>query len=205
MRTRARPRNPRGSPRQSTPLGPPTSALGSRIRKLRLECGWTLEALARSAGMSKGAVSQIESGRIDPTLQTLRRLASSLQAPIASLFETQTSIDERVVRRDQRKVFSLPWNRLRYELLTPTLQNKRIEFLRVEFDPDPDSTPEPYAHDGEEYGFVIQGTVEVCIDGATHKLGPGDSINFHATVPHFVRNAGKRKAVMIWAISPPRY
>jgi transcriptional regulator with XRE-family HTH domain len=179
--------------------------LGARLREVRLQQGLTLERLARSAEMSKSAISQIESGRIDPSLQTLRRLATCLQTPLASLFESRTSIDQRVVRRGQRKVFRMPRNRLRYELLTPDLQGKRVEFLRVEFEPDGPVVEEPYAHEGEEYGFVIQGNVEVHVDGTLYRLGPGDSIFFPAKLPHYVRGAGRRKAVMIWAISPPSY
>jgi transcriptional regulator with XRE-family HTH domain len=179
--------------------------LGVRLRGLRLQQGLTLERLARSAEMSKSAVSQIESGRIDPSLQTLRRLATCLQTPLASLFESRTSIDQRVVRRGQRKVFRMPRNRLRYELLTPDLQNKRVEFLRVEFEPAGAAVEEPYAHEGEEYGFVVQGNVEVYVDGTLYRLRPGDSIFFAAKLPHYVRGAGRRTAVMIWAISPPSY
>ncbi len=154
--------------------------------------------------MSKSAVSQIESGRMDPSLQTLRRLAAALRVPLASLFDTRSSADQYVVPRTERKRFSLPRNTLRYELLTPDLLNKRVEFLRVEFEGDSESG-EPYSHEGEEYGYVIQGRVEIYIDGRTYRLGRGDSVFFPAKLPHYVRGCGSRKAVMIWAISPPRY
>lgn len=179
--------------------------LGIKIRGLRRAGGWTLEDLARSIGLSKSAISQIENGRTEPSLQTLRRLAAALKIPLAKLFETHSSIDHRVVRRDQRKVFRLPRNRLRYELLSPDLVNKRVEFLRVELDPDSNARPEPFAHEGEEYGIVIQGRAEIFIEGSTYLLEEGDSIFFHATSPHYVRNAGRKTAVMIWAISPPTY
>jgi transcriptional regulator with XRE-family HTH domain len=195
-------RRPRSVP-PSLELRP--ADLGARIRDLRLQQGLTLERLARGAEMSKSAISQIESGRMDPSLQTLRRLATCLQTPLATLFATRASVDQRVVRRGERKVFRIPRNRLRYELLTPDLQNKRVEFLRVEFEPSGEAAEEPYAHEGEEYGYVIQGRAEVHVDGTTYRLGPGDSIFFPAKLPHYVRGAGRRKAVMIWAISPPSY
>ena len=165
----------------------------------------TLEDLARSVGFSKSALSQIESGRVDPALDTLRRLAHALKITLANLFETRTAVDNRVVRRNQRKVFSLPRNHLRYELLSPDLVGKRVEFLRVEFDRESGEKPQPYTHEGEEYGIVIRGRVEVFVDGATYILGPGDSIFFQATAPHYVHNAGRTSAVTIWAISPPNY
>jgi transcriptional regulator with XRE-family HTH domain len=165
----------------------------------------TLEDLARTVGLSKSALSQIESGKIDPSLDTLRRLAHGLKITLAALFETHTAVDNRVVRRNQRKVFHIPRNHLRYELLSPDLVGKRVEFLRVEFDRESGEKPQPYTHEGEEYGIVIRGRVEVFVDGATYNLAPGDSIFFHATAPHYVHNAGRTSAVMIWAISPPNY
>lgn len=180
--------------------------LGSRIRVLRKIHGWTLDDLARSIEVSKSAISQIESGRFEPSLQTLRRLANSLKVPLARLFESSaSSIDDRVVRRDQRKVFHLPKDHVRYELLSPDLVDKQVEFLRVELDPHPGERPEPYVHEGEEYGIVIRGKVEVWIEGATYLLQEGDSIFFRATSPHYVSNAGRNTAVTIWAISPPAY
>jgi len=165
----------------------------------------TLDDLARSVELSKSALSQIESGKIDPSLDTLRRLAQGLKITLASLFETRTAVDNRVVRRNQRKVFHIPRNHLRYELLSPDLVGKRVEFLRVEFDRESGERPQPYTHEGEEYGIVIRGRVEVFVDGATYVLGPGDSIFFHAMAPHYVHNAGRTSAVTIWAISPPNY
>ena len=165
----------------------------------------TLDDLARSVGLSKSALSQIESGRIDPSLDTLRRLAQALKITLASLFETTAAVDNRVVRRNQRKVFHIPSNHLRYELLSPDLVGKRVEFLRVEFDRGPAEKSQPYTHEGEEYGFVIRGRIEVFVDGATYILGPGDSIFFPASAPHYVHNAGRGVAVTIWAIAPPTY
>jgi transcriptional regulator with XRE-family HTH domain len=165
----------------------------------------TLGDLARTIGLSKSALSQIESGKINPSLDTLRRLAEGLKITLASLFETRTAIDNRVVRRNQRKVFHIPHNHLRYELLSPDLVGKRVEFLRVEFDPASREVPQPYTHEGEEYGIVIRGKVEIFLNGSTYVLDEGDSIFFEATTPHYVRSVGRRNAVTIWAISPPTY
>lgn len=113
--------------------------------------------------------------------------------------------DDRVVRRAQRKVFHLPKDHVRYELLSPDLVDKQVEFYRVELDPHPGERPEPYSHEGEEYGIVVEGKVAVWIEGATSLLQEHDSIFFRATSPHYVSNAGRHTAVTIWAISPPAY
>jgi transcriptional regulator with XRE-family HTH domain len=190
---------------RKAPIASQISTVGLQLRVLRRQGGWSLGRLAEAAAISKSALSQIEAGRSDPSLQALRRLATALQIPLATLFETPEAAGQRVVHPGERKVLSVSRDRLRYELLTPTLKNRRVEFLRVEFGVDRDDPPELYAHQGEEYGFVVQGRVEVCLDGAQHWLAPGDSVFFPAHIPHYVRNAGRRKAVMIWAITPPRY
>ena len=101
-----------------------TDDLRGKLRALRTAQRLTLEDLARSVGLSKSALSQIESGRIDPSLETLRRLVA-LKVTLASLFETRVAVDDRVVRHDQREVFHIPRNQLRYELLSPDLVGKR--------------------------------------------------------------------------------
>jgi transcriptional regulator with XRE-family HTH domain len=180
-------------------------SLGARLRMFRQAGGWTVEALARTVGLTKGAISQIEGGSTDPSLSTIRRLAGVLKIPIPAFFETRLADSQRVVRRTERKVMRIPQNRLRYELLTPDLVGKRVEFLRVEYEPHPTERPEPYAHDGEEYGYVVQGRVEIKVADSHYRLKAGDSIFFPARLPHLVLNAGSRRAVMIWAISPPAW
>ena len=199
-RSRARPAT--RAPRDS---GDGSAELGARIRSFRQSRQWTLQALAHTVGLSKSAISQIESGRVEPSLQTLRKLAAAFRAPIASLFETVAAVDNRVLRRDARKVFRLPRNHLRYELLSPDLVNTRVEFLRVEMEPDAEKKPAPYAHEGEEYGIVVKGVVEIYVDGSTYILAEGDSIFFQATSPHYVCCADAEGAVMIWAIAPPAH
>jgi transcriptional regulator with XRE-family HTH domain len=199
-RLKARPakRDPRDS-------GEDSAELGARIRSFRLSRRWTLLALAHTVGLSKSAISQIESGRVEPSLQTLRKLAAAFRTPIASLFETVVAVDNRVLRRDARKGFRLPRNHLRYELLSPDLVNKRVEFLQVQMEPDTGKKPAPYAHEGEEYGIVVKGVVEIYVDGSTYILSEGDSIFFYATSPHYARCADAEGAVMIWAIAPPAH
>jgi transcriptional regulator with XRE-family HTH domain len=182
-----------------------TDDLCVTLRARRMAQGLTLQDLARSIGLSKSAVSQIESGKIDPSLDTLRRLAQALKITLASLFETRTTVDDRMVHRHNRKIFHIPRNHLRYELLSPDLVDKRVEFLRVEFGRDGGEEAQPYTHEGEEYGIVIRGRVKAFVDGSTYALGPGDSIFFRAAEPHYIRRAGRGTAVMIWAISPPNY
>jgi transcriptional regulator with XRE-family HTH domain len=179
--------------------------LGSVIRMSRRSRQLTVEALAQRAKISKSAVSQIERGRIEPSLHTLRRIASALGVPLATFFQTGVTRDRGVVRRGERRILQTRDDRLRYELLTSDLINKRVEFLRVEMDPGDRPNRELYSHGGEEYNFIIHGVVEFTVDGVAHTLRAGDSIYFDGSRPHYVRNGGRTKAELICAISPPRY
>ena len=180
-------------------------SVGARVRSFRQSRELTAAALAKAVGVTKGAISQIESGSTDPSLSTIRRLAEALRVPVAAFFETRSGENHWVVRANQRKVMRIPQNRQRYELLTPDLVGKRVEFLRVEYEANPAERPEPYSHDGEEYGYVVQGKVEISVAEKRYLLKTGDSIFFPARLSHLVLNAGNRRAVMIWAISPPSW
>lgn len=187
--------------------------LGREIRALRLQAGLTLQSLARAAGVSQSLISQIERGLASPSITTLRRIAASLNVPIAALFlgsgeasngETDMLGRRLVVRRRERKGLHVPKSKIAYELLTPDL-NRKIEFIWIEYQPGAVTNPAPMSHPGEENAVCLEGSVVVTIDGQEFVLNAGDSISFDSGRPHQVENRTDRRAVLISAITPPAF
>jgi transcriptional regulator with XRE-family HTH domain len=187
--------------------------LGREIRALRLQAGLTLQSLAGAAGVSQSLISQIERGLASPSITTLRRIAASLNVPIAALFlgsaeasdgETDTLRRRLVVRRDERKGLHVPRSKIVYELLTPDL-NRRIEFLWIEYEPGAVTRPAPMSHQGEENAICLEGSVVVTIDEQEFVLNEGDSISFDSGRPHQVENRTGERAVLVSAITPPAF
>lgn len=195
-------------------------ALGRKLRELRRGKGLTLQQVADQAGLSKGFVSQVESGTVNPSIASLKRIADVLDTPLAALFEDRQngegagstagspdsdSLGEiRVVRRNRRKMLVWPGAEGRQELLTPDLRCK-LEVLLSVFEPGHPTNAEYYSHEGEEFGFILEGRFEVTVAGHTVVLEEGDSIYFPSHLPHRSRAVGDRPARTLWVITPPSF
>jgi len=176
-------------------------AFGERIRRARAARELTLAELAELAGVSKSLISQIERGRRDASLDTVRKVASALQVPVFSLFVEEADT-QMVVRRDQRRIVRYPGSRATREILSPGLHGRMV-LVWVTFPPEEDGRPRPVRHVGEECVVVIRGALEVLIGEQTIRLERGDSMTFNPEVPHLFRNPTDDATEIIAAISPP--
>jgi transcriptional regulator with XRE-family HTH domain len=185
---------------------PMIERLGSEIRRLRLGAGLTIEELSGKAGVSVGLISSLERGNANPSFATLYRIATGLGVQIGSFFlgpmvKNRTVM---VVREDERKRLTLSHESPLYELLTPDLR-RRMEVVWVEFAPGLCTRDYPYQHEGEECGVMLGGELHINIGGQTYRLGPGDSITYPSSLPHWYHNKGDKKAYGIWVSTPPSW
>jgi transcriptional regulator with XRE-family HTH domain len=177
---------------------------GSALHVLREQRGLTIAALARQVGLSAAAISQIESGAVQPSVMTLRRLAAALGVPVFRFFLPADTEAASVVRRGERKTLELARTGARYELLTPSLQG-RLEVMEIKMDPGQASAPERISHAGEECLVIISGRGTLELGDDVIDLRAGDAATFQASLPHLLRNAGQRPLLAISAITPPSF
>jgi transcriptional regulator with XRE-family HTH domain len=178
--------------------------LGRVLRETRVAAHLSVEALAATAGVSAGSISQLERGRGNPSFLTLRRLAAALQVPLGHFLQGPDT-GPMVVRADRRKHLRLPTEPgLVYELLTPDLGGT-LEVLRSQIPPGFDNRGRPFQHDGEECVHLLSGTLQVGIGGRRFELADGDSITYDSSVPHYWVNASGIVAVIIGAVTPPSF
>jgi len=160
----------------------------------------TLAQLAERTGLSPSALSQIERGVTDPSIGSLRRIASALQVPFFQFLLERDSPDP-VVRKTERRTITFPNRSMQYQLLTPNLRGP-FEVLAMDLAPGAASGDEPLGHDSEECMLILQGDVDVEVAGVTYTLGAGDSIAIQRNAPHRVLNNGSRSAEILMVISP---
>jgi len=178
--------------------------LGAAVRAHREEQGLTIASLARRVGISAAAVSQIESGAVQPSLTTLRKLAAALGIPVFRFFLPAESEAVKVVRRAERKVIELPKPGVRYELLTPSLRGQ-LEVMEITLGPGQDSATELMSHGGEECLVVLSGQAALELTDAAIYLGPGDSATLPGGIAHRLRNVGRSDVVAMSVITPPSF
>jgi transcriptional regulator with XRE-family HTH domain len=179
------------------------AAVGPRIRSLRLQRRLTLKDVADKAGITPSALSQIERDQSNPTLGSLKAIASTLGTTIGHLFPAPAASDRLVVRAGERKRLS-PRRGITYELLTPDLSGQ-IEFIVSVYAPGASTGDEAFAYPGEQCGVVLEGVADVTLYDTVHRLHAGDSIRFDCSVPHRIANPGRRQLKCIWAIIPPTF
>lgn len=186
---------------------PDAAFVGRSVRDLRAAKQLTLQGLATAAGLSVGYISQVERGLSSPSVDALQAIAKALGVTIGWFFrgplEAPGNEAAYIVRAGAGRTLRFE-SGITDELLSPHLGGA-LEVLRSRFPPGTASGAAPYTHRGEEAGIVIEGSLELWIDGEAFAVRAGDSFSFPSTKPHRYRNPGEREAVVIWVITPPTY
>jgi transcriptional regulator with XRE-family HTH domain len=180
------------------------AGLGTTVRAMREQRQLTIASVARKVGVSAAAISQIESGAVQPSLSTLRKLAASLGIPVFRFFLPVESEAVQVVRRAERMSIDLPQPGPRYQLLTPSIHGQ-LEVMEVTLAPGQDSAPELMNHAGEECLVIVAGHGALELSDDVIDLLAGDAATFQGSIPHRLRNVGRRPLVALSAISPPSF
>jgi len=178
--------------------------IGGKIKHLRLKLGLTQEELADRCELSKGFISQVERDLTSPSIATLVDILECLGATLHSFFS-----DDKPT-----KVVYTPADRFEKEdtdaltghvtWLVPNAQGQAMEPILVRLAPG-GATPGQDPHEGEEFGYVLQGTVDVEIGGETSRARAGDSFYYSPDTAHRLVNAGRGEARVIWVSSPPSF
>lgn len=171
--------------------------LGRRIRALRLERKLGITDVAQRAGISVGALSQIERGLTSLRIRVLWPLAAALGVEPHSLLgdDENKSSDLYVVRATKRKEVPVRSQGMRKELLSPP--GSVLTGLLVHVEPG-GGTGDSYSHAGYEFGLVKKGQVELTIDSVVYLLKAGDSFAFKSTLKHSFHNGGKERCEIVW-------
>jgi transcriptional regulator with XRE-family HTH domain len=189
-----------------------SSGLGPRLRQIRLERGMSLRELARRLDLSPSSISQIETGKMQPSVRTLYAFVAEFGVTVDEVLFEQgpPSRPEAVpasagpglaVQRAQgRPAIALNsgvmWERLMF------WADEDVEFIEATYEPGGASGP-PDAlvrHNGHEFGHVLSGTLRVVVGFDEYVLGPGDSITFPSSTPHRLSNDGDETVRAIWVV-----
>jgi transcriptional regulator with XRE-family HTH domain len=177
--------------------------LGERIKALRAERQLQQRQLAEKAGLTPSMLSQIESGRLTPSLHTLGKLAGALGVPIASLFETAPNGRLHVTRQRDYPVVSFDGSSERWHVLGAGLFQGKIRALISTLGPRARGvkTDKVILDPGQmKLFYVIEGRVALHYNGERHTLEAGDSAYLDAGMPHGWENVGAGTAKALWAI-----
>lgn len=183
------------------PRDPSPAELGRRIKMLRVARGLTLKDLEERGGISATHVSEIERGKASPTVGALGRIARALDLRPAALVEPKLLPEVSVVRAADRARLSVQWGQARLEALSEPIEGGLLS-MHVFTLPIGREPSLVHHHEGEEWTMVLEGVVEIVVDGEKHVLREGDSLHFRAHRTHAYVNLGSNVARLLVAGRP---
>ena len=201
-----------GQRSQEPSLIPPVVA--ARLRASREDRGISARSLAKEVGCSPSLISQIETGKANPSVGTLYAIVSALGISLDELFADPEANGDRpeqptpqeriegalILRGDRRPGISLA-SGVHWDRLTP-LPEPDVDFLYVTYDVGGESCP-PNAlmrHSGREYGLVLAGRLGATVGFDSYELEPGDSIVLPSTTPHRFWTIGDEPSTVVWTV-----
>lgn len=178
-------------------LVPPTPPeVGATLQKLRLARNLTLEDLSRAAGVSKSMLSQIEREKANPTIAVAWRLANALGVSIGELLSAEAPRVEAIRVLEAHELPTLPGDHAGYVLriLGPMELAGQFEWYELTLAPNGVLASSPHDPGATEHLTLLQGSVELDVDGETKKLKTGATARYLADRNHAIRNPGKVEA-----------
>jgi DNA-binding transcriptional MerR regulator/quercetin dioxygenase-like cupin family protein len=175
-------------------------AIGAHLRKLRAKRRLSLAQVARAVGVSVGFLSALERSQMTGSVGTLRKLARFYKANILDFFDAGEG-GGRPVHPRQRKVLQAGPG-VRMELLA--WGNTVMEPHLFRIAPQAGSG-ERYAHEGEEFLYVLRGELAITLQKEEYRLKAGDSFYFESATPHQWKNPGRAETWVLWVNTPPTF
>lgn len=177
--------------------------LGKKLKQLRLNKNLTQKKLAEKINCTPAYICQLESGKTDPSISTLKKIANTLDITIVDFFRTNYE-EKIVVRNNEREVFKFPKSKTTIEILVPNPGTKKIDARLAVVGPG-GSSKGAYHHDGEEFGYLIKGELDLAYNGETFHLKEGDSFYLHSDIGHEFHNRSDRETIILWVNHPPTF
>lgn len=175
--------------------------IGIKIKRLRLQLNLSQAELADRCELTKGYISQLENDLTSPSISTLCDILSALGTNLAEFFK---------VEEDKRVVFSADdfiekhENGMLLKWIIPNAQKNEMEPVLVELLPGA-STSEDFPHEGEEFGYVLEGKLCIELGNNKYMCKKGDTFYYAADKSHNITNTGKTNAKFLWISTPPNF
>lgn len=175
--------------------------IGTKIKRLRLQLNLSQAELADRCELTKGYISQLENDLTSPSISTLMDILSALGTDLAEFFKKED--DTRVVFHADEFIeksdggMNLKW-------IIPNAQKNEMEPILVELAPEA-STALDFPHEGEEFGYVLDGKINIELGNVRYACKKGEAFYYAADKSHKITNGGKTQARFIWVSTPPNF
>lgn len=176
--------------------------IGKKIKDLRVSQDLTQEELATRCELTKGFISQVERDMASPSISSFIDILSALGTNPSEFF---TEENEQIVFKDEEFIeYEDEENKITINWLVPNSQKNLMEPTIIDIYPS-GKTKIIYPFEGEEFGFVLEGEINLIYGDEILNVKSGESFYFEANKEHYIENSGNKMAKVIWITSPPNF
>ena len=173
-------------------------SIGQKIKKVRTKKKMPLEAMANETGFSIDYLKKIEAGKKIPPVGALLQIARALEIDSTFFLREEASNLQKRVRAYTKRT-----DNYAYTTLTPGAENKHLKAFKISIEPLQDHEGVGYQHEGEEFVYVLQGSVEIAVGEHVNILEEGDSLHFNSGIRHRMRNISEIRSEMLVVVYGP--
>ncbi len=178
------------------------TSIGDRIKTLRQAKNLTQEELATRASLTKGFISQVERNHTSLSVESLIGILDALDEKPSAFFNG--AYDEKIVFEPEDRVELEIEGVKMFQILVPAAQNRMMDPALLVLGAG-EKTPEEEPHEGEEFGFVMAGGIDLILGAKTYRLKKSECFFFKAKKRHYITNRRTKEAVVLWVSSPPNF
>ena len=175
--------------------------LGKKIRQMRNQKNLTQEEFADRCELTKGYISQLENDLNSPSIATLTDILAALGSNLSEFFREEA--EEKIVF-SKNEFIEKDSDGVLWNWLIPNAQKNMMEPVLVELSEGAE-TAQDVPHEGEEFGYVLEGKITVLLGNTHHVCKKGEAFYYSAGKPHSILNKGKGKAKFLWISTPPNF
>ena len=176
--------------------------IGDKIKRLRIAKFLTQEELADRCELTKGYISQLERDLTSPSIATLVDILECLGTDLADFFSEASNDkivfkDEDIFVKETDSNYTINW-------LVPNAQKNSMEPILVELGSH-SKTKVDSPHEGEEFGYVLAGNINLHYGNDIYKVKKGESFYYKTNKEHYIENSGKTQSQVLWVCTPPNF
>ncbi len=180
------------------------SEIGRRLKAIRTGLGLSQRQLARQSEVANATISQIEAGKLNPTVSMLKRVLDGVPISLSEFFADEYEVRDRVFFGAD-ELTEIADGGVSYRQVGGNLSTRSIQLLHERYRPGSGTGKHAMTHEGEECGIILSGRLQVTVGDQSQVLVAGDAYYFKSNQPHQFRNAGSDDCELISACTPPTF
>ena len=173
---------------------------GSRLIRMRRSHGLTREVLAESVGRTPEFIKEVENNQTTPSVGLLLKLAEVFDMDAGTFLNDQ---EQSKLAGERAQAYTRRTANYHYQTLTPGAENEHLRVFMITIESRQKHKPVDYRHEGEEFVYVMEGKLELTLDGKSHTLMQGESMKYNSQIPHQLKSLSDEKTRCLVTLYTP--